>query len=75
MTNWLQDSKHRKHLYMVSLAVIPLLVFYGLVSQDAAPLWIALIGAVVAPTVALNHITPNVDDIASTPEEFDAEDL
>jgi hypothetical protein len=60
---------------MVSLAAIPLLVFYGLVSQDAAPLWIALIGAVVAPTVALNHITPNVDDIASTPEEFDAEDL
>jgi hypothetical protein len=45
------------------------------VSQDAAPLWIALIGAVVAPTVALNHITPNVDDIASSPEEFDAEDL
>jgi len=75
MTNWLQDSKHRRHLYMVSLALIPLLVFYGLVSQDAAPLWIALIGAVVAPTVALNHITPNVDDIASSPEEFDAEDL
>ena len=75
MTNWLQDSKHRKHLYMVSLAVIPLLVFYGLVSQDAAPLWIALVGAVVAPTVALNNITPNVDDVASAPEEFTGEDL
>ena len=75
MTNWLQDSKHRKNLYMVSLAVIPLLVFYGLVSQDAAPLWIALVGAVVAPTVALNNITPNVDDVASAPEEFTGEDL
>jgi hypothetical protein len=60
---------------MVSLAVIPLLVFYGLVSQDAAPLWIALVGAVVAPTVALNNITPNVDDVASAPEEFTGEDL
>jgi hypothetical protein len=75
MTDWLQDSKHRKHLYMVSLAAIPLLVFYGLVSQDAAPLWIALIGAVVAPSVALNHITPNDADVASAPEDFDEADL
>ena len=75
MTDWLNDSKHRKNLYMVSLAIIPLLVFYGMVSQAAAPLWIALIGAIVAPSVALNHITPNVDDVASAPEEFTGEDL
>jgi len=50
-------------------------VFYGLVSQDAAPLWIALIGAVVAPSVALNHITPNDADVASAPEDFDEADL
>jgi hypothetical protein len=75
MTKWLQDSKHRKHLYMVSLAAIPLLVFYGLVSQDAAPLWIALIGAVVAPTVALKNITPNVDDQATAVEDFDEQAL
>jgi hypothetical protein len=75
MTDWLKDSKHRKHLYMVSLAVIPLLVFYGLVSQDAAPLWIALIGAVVAPTVALRNIAPNVDDQATAVEDFDEQAL
>ena len=75
MSNWLSDSKHRKHLYMVCLAAIPLLVFYGLVSQDAAPLWIALIGAVVAPTVALKNITPNVDDQATAVEDFDEQAL
>jgi hypothetical protein len=75
MKNWLMDAKNRRHLYMVSLAVIPLLVFYGLVSQDAAPLWIALIGAVVAPTVALKNITPNVDDQATAVEDFDEQAL
>lgn len=75
MTDWLKDSKHRKYLYMVSLAAIPLLVFYGVVSQDAAPLWIALIGAVVAPSVALRNITPNDADVASAPEDFDEAEL
>jgi hypothetical protein len=75
MSKWLRNPKNRKHLYMVSLAAIPLLVFYGLVSQDAAPLWIAVIGAVVAPTVALNNITVSPSDVATAPEEFTGEDL
>jgi len=42
----------------VSLAAIPLLVFYGVISEDAAPLWIAFAGAVIAPVMALSHLTP-----------------
>jgi hypothetical protein len=75
MKNWLMDAKNRRHLYMVSLAVIPLLVFYGVIAQEAAPLWIAIVGAIVAPSVALNHITPNDADVASAPEDFDEADL
>lgn len=71
MKNWLADSKHRRHVYLVCLAVIPLLAFYGVITQESAPLWIALVGAVVAPSVALNHITPNASDVASAPEDFD----
>jgi hypothetical protein len=75
MKNWLMDAKNRRHLYMVSLAVIPLLVFYGVIAQEAAPLWIAIVGAIVAPSVALNHITPNDADVASAPEDFDEKDF
>ena len=48
----------RKYIYIVSLAAIPLLVFYGVISEDAAPLWIALAGAVIAPVKALSHLSP-----------------
>lgn len=75
MKKWLMDAKNRRHLYMVSLAVIPLLVFYGVIAQEAAPLWIAIVGAIVAPSVALNHITPNDADVASAPEDFDEKDF
>lgn len=58
---WIVSRDGRKWVYTVSLALIPLLVFYGVISEDSAPLWIALIGAVVAPVMALTHMTP-VDD-------------
>lgn len=48
----------RKSLYVISLAVIPLLVFYGVITEDAAPLWIALIASVPAPSMALAHMPP-----------------
>lgn len=48
----------RKYIYLISLAVIPLLVFYGVISEEAAPLWVALVAAVVAPMTALTHLTP-----------------
>ena len=47
----------RKWIYGISLAAVPLLVLYGVIDESAAPLWVALIGAVVAPTLALTHHT------------------
>ena len=54
----LTSREARKSLYLISLAVIPLLVFYGVITEDAAPLWIALIGSILAPTMALAHMPP-----------------
>jgi hypothetical protein len=48
----------RKYIYVISLTVIPLLVFYGVISEEAAPLWVALVAAVVAPMTALTHLSP-----------------
>ena len=54
----IMSREGRKSIYLVSVAAVPLLVFYGVVGQEAAPLWIALVAAVVAPTTALTHLTP-----------------
>ena len=52
----------RKWIYGISLAAVPLLVLYGVIDEAAAPLWVALIGAVVAPTLALTHLTPKDEE-------------
>ena len=52
----------RKWLYGVSLAAVPLLVAYGVLDEAAAPLWIALVASVLAPTLALTHLTPEDDE-------------
>jgi hypothetical protein len=52
----------RKWLYGVSLAAVPLLVAYGVLDEAAAPLWIALVASVLAPTLALTHLTPEGDE-------------
>ncbi len=54
----LTSREGRKSLYLISLAAIPLLVFYGVITEDAAPLWVALIGSILAPTMALAHMPP-----------------
>ena len=56
--DWFVSREGRKWLYTVSIAVIPLLVFYGTISEEAAPLWIALLGSVLAPVMALRNLTP-----------------
>jgi hypothetical protein len=55
---FLANREVRKWLYSVSLTVVPLLVAYGIIEQDAAPLWIALVGSVLAPSLALTHLSP-----------------
>ena len=48
--SWLVSREGRKWIYGVCLAVVPLLVVYGVIDGEAAPLWIAMIGAIVAPS-------------------------
>lgn len=46
----------RRWLYGVALAVVPILVAYGIVDGDRAPLWVALVSAVIVPGVALANV-------------------
>ena len=62
MTEKLLSRQGRKWLYGISLAVIPLLVAYGVIEKTDAPLWVALVGSVLAPTLALTHLTPEEDE-------------
>jgi hypothetical protein len=55
---WLADREHRKYLYGVSIVGIPLLVAYGAVSESAAPLWLAFVGGILTPGLALNNLPP-----------------
>ncbi len=71
--NWLLSRDGRKWVYGVALVAVPLLVLYGVIEEDSAPLWIALIGAVVAPSMALTHMTPipqEPDDLSTVPPEM-----
>jgi hypothetical protein len=51
-------AQTRRWIYTVALAGIPLLVAFGIIEETQAPLWVAFIGAVVAPGLALANITP-----------------
>jgi len=49
----------RKWIYGISLAGIPLLVAYGILDESLAPLWVALVGAIIAPALAIANVTPD----------------
>jgi hypothetical protein len=49
----------RRWIYGVCLAAIPLLVALGIIEDAIAPLIIALIGAIIAPGLALANISPD----------------
>jgi len=51
----------RKWIYGISLAGIPLLVAYGILDESMAPLWVALVGAIIAPALAMANVTPDAD--------------
>lgn len=48
--------KTRAYIYGICLAAMPLAVAYGLVTEDAAPLWVALLGSILVPSLALANI-------------------
>ena len=58
MSDWLTRDR-RKWIYGICLAVVPLLVLYGVIDESSAPLWIALAGAIIAPSLALANLTPD----------------
>lgn len=46
------SEKTRAYLYRVSVGVLPLLVAYGVLSAEDAPLWLAAAGAVLNTALA-----------------------
>ena len=67
----LMTRQVRKYLYGVTIAAVTVLVAYDVISGEAAPLWLALVAAVlgiVAPATAITHMTPAPSDIADSPE-------
>lgn len=71
----------RRWVYGVCLAAVPLLVALGILENEIAPLVIALVGAVIAPGLALANISPDKepnphweDDEAALVAELEFED-
>jgi hypothetical protein len=61
----------RKYLYTAAVAAMALLVAYDVISAESAPLWLALVTAVLglaAPVTALANLTPRPSDIADSAE-------
>lgn len=52
--NWLTPAV-RGWLYGILTALIPLLITYGVVDQQTAPLWLALAASILGTSTALAH--------------------
>lgn len=51
----------RAYIYRVATPVIGLLTFYGIVSDNAAPLWLALVGAATTGGLAIANTSTSND--------------
>ena len=59
MLEQIMSPTGRKWLYAITIAVIGVLTGYDVITDDKAPLWLALAAAilgVVAPAVAIKHV-------------------
>lgn len=45
----------RRWLYGILTAAVPLLVVYGILEADAAPLWVSLAASILGTATALAH--------------------
>ena len=52
--HWLTPTV-RRWLYGVLVALVPLLIAYGVIEEATAPLWLALASSVLGTTTALLH--------------------
>jgi hypothetical protein len=57
----------RRWIYGICLAAVPLLVALGILEEQIAPLVIALVGAVIAPSLALANVS-NDEDVTHNDE-------
>ena len=55
--DWLTPQL-RRYLYGIVTALVPLLVVYGVLDEQAAPLWLALAAQVTATATAYAHTPP-----------------
>ena len=46
----------RRWVYGIAIAALPLLIAYGILDEQTAPLWAAAIGAILVPTLAVTHV-------------------
>jgi hypothetical protein len=53
--SWLTPQV-RRWAYGVVTAAVPLLVIYGVIESEAAPLWVALVASVLGTGTALAHV-------------------
>lgn len=49
----------RRAIYIIATAVLPLLIGYGLLDAERAPLWAALVAAFLVPGMAAMHTDPS----------------
>lgn len=54
---WLTPTV-RRWAYGVATAAVPLLVIYGVIESETAPLWVALVASVLGTGTALAHVPP-----------------
>ena len=58
------NAATRAWIYGVAVALLPILVSFGLLTEDRAPLIVALLAAVLSagpPALALRNVTPDDD--------------
>lgn len=52
---WLTPAV-RRWAYGIATAAVPLLVIYGVIESETAPLWVALVASVLGTGTALAHV-------------------
>lgn len=56
------DPRIRQWVYGIALAALPLLIAYGIVDDQTAALWAAVVGAVLVPGLAVVNTGRDVPD-------------
>lgn len=59
MGKWIHDPKNRKYVYSIAVAVLPLLVIAGIITENVAPLIVTVLGTVFVPALAAVNTDTN----------------